>query len=203
MDEIDILAYLEKLNENISLLRKEIKEMKIIFDKLPEIAEKDKEVLSTYLSKIKNSVDDVKIELSNFELFLKIGLDKIRKELESNMEISIKNTLNSYFESELPKILYAAQKILNKNQINIVQEVLEKSIKIQLNPIIEKINELNERIDVLTLISAKEKEDKLKIYLLTTKSKEIKKKDLEKTFGKEIVEKVLKEIGGVLKVKIV
>lgn len=188
MDETDILAYLEKLNENISLLRKEIKEMKIIFDKLPEMAEKDKEVLSTYLSKIKNSVDDVKIELSNFELFLKIGLDKIRKELESNMEISIKNTLNSYFESELPKILYAAQKILNKNQIN---------------PIIEKINELNERIDVLTLISAKEKEDKLKIYLLTTKSKEIKKKDLEKTFGKEIVEKVLKEIGGVLKVKIV
>jgi hypothetical protein len=203
MDKLDILAYLDKLEENISLLRKEIKEIKIVFDKLPDIAEKDKEVLATFLSKIKNSVDDVKIELSNFELFLKVGFDKVRNELKEDLNLTINNSLTRYFEKELPKVLYVVQKVLIKNQNNLIEEVVKKAVEEKLNPLKEEINQLKDKIDVLTLIDAKEKEDKLKLLLLTTKKKEIKKQDLEKSFGKDIVNKVLRDLGDVIKVKIV
>ncbi len=203
MDKLDVLAYLDKLDENISLLRKEIKEIKIVFDKLPEIAEKDKEVLATFLSKIKNSVDDVKIELSNFELFLKVGFDKVRNDLKEDLILTINNSLTKYFEKELPKVLYVIQKVLIKNQSNLIEEVVKKAIEEELKPLKEEIKDLKDKLDILTLIDAKEKEDKLKLLLLTTKKKEIKKKDLEKSFGKEVVSKVLKELEGAIKVKIV
>jgi len=203
MDKLDVLAYLDKLDENISLLRKEIKEIKIVFDKLPEIAEKDKEVLATFLSKIKNSVDDVKIELSNFELFLKVGFDKVRNDLKEDLILTINNSLTKYFEKELPKVLYVVQKVLIKNQSNLIEEVVKKAIEEELKPLKEEIKDLKDKLDILTLIDAKEKEDKLKLLLLTTKKKEIKKKDLEKSFGKEVVSKVLKELEGAIKVKIV
>ncbi len=204
MDKLDILAYLDRLEKEISLLRKEIKEIKIVFDKLPDIAEKDKEVLSVFLSKIKNSVEDVKIELSNFELFLKVGFEKIKKEIKEDIISTTNQAFLQYFEKEIPKILYVIQKTIAKQTFSKeIEGIIKRSVDDRINKLESKFEEIIERINVLALLEAKNKEDKLKLLLLTTKNKEIKKEELDKLFGKEVVDKVLDELKGNLKVKII
>ena len=205
-DKADILAYLDKLNEEITLLRKDIKEIKIVFDKLPEMAEKDREVLTTFLSQIKNSVDDLKISLSNLELVIDVSFKKLKTTLENELKATLLNSLNLYFEKELPKVLYVIEKVVSKNQA----ELLKKTFEQEINHIYKALDDLkkendliNKKINALTIINAKTPEEKLKIFLLTTDKKEIKKKDLEHLFGKDVVKKVLKELEGKLEIKIV
>ena len=205
-DKADILAYLDKLNEEITLLRKDIKEIKIVFDKLPEMAEKDREVLTTFLSQIKNSVDDLKISLSNLELVIDVSFKKLKTTLENELKATLLNSLNLYFEKELPKVLYVIEKVISKNQAELLKKTFEQEINYIYNALndLKKENDLiNKKINALTIINAKTPEEKLKIFLLTTDKKEIKKKDLEHLFGKEVVKKVLEELKGKLEIKIV
>jgi precorrin-3B methylase len=169
------------------------------------MAEKDREVISTFLSQIKNAVEDLKISLSNLELILDVNFKKLQVQLQNNIQTYIYNSLNSYFESELPKVIYVVEKVITKKQMELLKQSLEKELSSlfeEIKSLKEKEELINKKLNALAVIEAKNPEDKLKIYLLTTDKKEIKKKELEKIFGKDIVKKVLKELEGKIEVKI-
>ncbi|MEO2154628.1 MAG: hypothetical protein ABGW69_02365 [Nanoarchaeota archaeon] len=205
LDKADLLAYLERLNNEIVLLRKDIKEIKQVFDQLPDMAEKDREVISTFLSQIKNAVEDLKISLSNLELILDVNFKKLQIQLQNNIQTYIYNSLNSYFENELPKVIYVVEKVITKKQMELLKQSLEKELSSlfeEIKSLKEKEELINKKLNALAVIEAKNPEDKLKIYLLTTDKKEIKKKELEKIFGKDVVKEVLKELEGKIEIKI-
>ncbi|HIQ50728.1 MAG TPA: hypothetical protein EYH54_02035 [Nautiliaceae bacterium] len=205
MDSVELEAYLDNIKKEIEKLRKDFKEIKIVFDQLPEMAEKDREVLTSYLAQIKNVVEDLKILISNLELAININFKNMKTELEDGMKSTLILSLNQYFEQELPKMLYVVQKVIAKNQLRAFNEnfkSLFESITKELNSIKNENEGLNKKINALLYLLSKNNEDKLRVFLLTTDKKELKRKELEKIFGKEVVSKVLNELNGKIDVKI-
>ena len=205
MDHVELEAYLENIKKEIEKLRKDFKEIKLVFDQLPEIAEKDKEVLTNYLAQIKNVVEDLKISISNLELSLNVNFKNMKSELEENVRSAVILSLNQYFEQELPKVLYIVQKVIAKSQLEAFNENFKSlfgNLSLEIKKIEETNLEINKKLNALIYLLAKNNEDRLRVFLLTTDKKELKKKELEKIFGKEVVEKVLNELKGKIEVKI-
>jgi septal ring factor EnvC (AmiA/AmiB activator) len=206
LDSAELEAYLENIKKEIEKLKKDIKEIKIVFDQLPDMAENDREVITSYLAQIKNVVEDLKILISNLELAINVNFKNMKNNLKEDLRSTILSALGQYFEQELPKVLYVVQKTIAKNQLEAFNQnfrLLFENLNKNMELIQQDNKEINKKLDALIYLTAKTDEEKLKVFLLTTNKKEIKRKELEKIFGKELVDKVLKQLKDKIEVKIV